>query len=140
MPERLLSHSPEMLKLRRKSVNCDKIAISDDPAIAFRICVSVVGRMYAVATAIVLAACIPYISRCHGFVCFFGRVLIHAAAGGVGLAAIQLLQELRSIVIATAGSPSKRSMIRSVPKTLECVELGSGNTRSIYVRTITHHF
>lgn len=39
------------------------------------------------------------------------RVLIHAAAGGVGLAAVRLARSLGAEVIATAGSPEKRSRI-----------------------------
>ncbi|KAK9863861.1 hypothetical protein WJX84_009188, partial [Apatococcus fuscideae] len=40
------------------------------------------------------------------------RVLLHAAAGGVGLAAMQVLQSRGCIPIATAGSPSKRAAVR----------------------------
>jgi len=40
------------------------------------------------------------------------RVLIHAAAGGVGLAALQLAQRAKAEVIATAGSPRKRAYLR----------------------------
>jgi acyl transferase domain-containing protein/acyl carrier protein len=39
-------------------------------------------------------------------------VLIHAAAGGVGLAAIQVAKHKGAIVIATAGSPAKRAFLR----------------------------
>ena len=39
-------------------------------------------------------------------------VLIHAAAGGVGLAAIQYAKHKGAIVIATAGSPAKRAFLR----------------------------
>jgi NADPH:quinone reductase-like Zn-dependent oxidoreductase len=42
------------------------------------------------------------------------RVLVHAAAGGVGLAALQLVQAIGAEPIATAGSPSKRSLLRSL--------------------------
>ncbi|HEV2447940.1 MAG TPA: SDR family NAD(P)-dependent oxidoreductase, partial [Candidatus Sulfopaludibacter sp.] len=41
-------------------------------------------------------------------------VLIHAAAGGVGLAAVQLAFHLGAKVIATAGSPEKRDYLRSL--------------------------
>jgi phthiocerol/phenolphthiocerol synthesis type-I polyketide synthase C len=41
-------------------------------------------------------------------------VLIHAAAGAVGLAAIQVAQARRANVIATAGSPAKRGLLRSL--------------------------
>lgn len=42
------------------------------------------------------------------------RVLIHAGAGGVGLAAIQLAQMAGAEVFATAGSPEKRELLRSL--------------------------
>ncbi|WP_425395471.1 SDR family NAD(P)-dependent oxidoreductase [Aeoliella sp.] len=42
------------------------------------------------------------------------RVLIHAGAGGVGLAAIQICQEIGAEVFATAGSDEKREFIRSL--------------------------
>ena len=41
-------------------------------------------------------------------------VLIHAAAGGVGLAAVQLAQHIGAIVLATAGSDEKRDYLRSL--------------------------
>jgi NADPH:quinone reductase-like Zn-dependent oxidoreductase/short-subunit dehydrogenase len=42
------------------------------------------------------------------------RVLVHAAAGGVGLAAVQLAQRAGAEVLATAGSPAKRELLRSL--------------------------
>ena len=42
------------------------------------------------------------------------KVLIHAAAGGVGLAALQQAALLRCSVYATAGSPAKRMLLRSL--------------------------
>ena len=42
------------------------------------------------------------------------RVLIHAAAGGVGLAAVQLAQRAGAEVFGTAGSPQKRAYLRSL--------------------------
>jgi acyl transferase domain-containing protein len=42
------------------------------------------------------------------------RVLVHAAAGGVGLAAVQLVQRAGAEVIATAGSQAKREMLASL--------------------------
>ena len=42
------------------------------------------------------------------------RVLIHAAAGGVGLAAVQLVQRQGGEVFATAGSPAKRELLRKL--------------------------
>ena len=41
-------------------------------------------------------------------------VLVHAAAGGVGLAAIQLLQAVGATVVATAGSAQKRSVLHQL--------------------------
>jgi myxalamid-type polyketide synthase MxaB len=41
-------------------------------------------------------------------------VLIHAAAGGVGLAAVHLCQRIGAAVIATAGSEAKREYLRSL--------------------------
>jgi acyl transferase domain-containing protein/acyl carrier protein len=41
-------------------------------------------------------------------------VLIHAGAGGVGLAAIQLAQKLGARVLATAGSEAKRAFLQSL--------------------------
>jgi len=42
------------------------------------------------------------------------RVLIHAAAGGVGMAAVQLAQRAGAEIFATAGSPRKRQVVRSL--------------------------
>jgi myxalamid-type polyketide synthase MxaB len=42
------------------------------------------------------------------------RVLIHAAAGGVGLAAVQIAQLLGAEIFATAGSEEKRAYLRSI--------------------------
>lgn len=41
------------------------------------------------------------------------RVLIHAGAGGVGLAAVRIAQRLGAEVFATAGSPWKRDLLKS---------------------------
>ncbi|PNH02167.1 Erythronolide synthase, modules 3 and 4, partial [Tetrabaena socialis] len=40
------------------------------------------------------------------------RVLLHGAAGGVGLASLQVVRALGGEVVATAGSPSKRALLR----------------------------
>ncbi|MEY2335607.1 type I polyketide synthase [Acidithiobacillus ferrianus] len=40
------------------------------------------------------------------------RVLIHGGAGGVGIAAIQIAQQLGAEIFATAGSPEKRDFLR----------------------------
>ncbi len=42
------------------------------------------------------------------------RVLIHAATGGVGLAAVQLSQQIGAEIFATAGSPEKRDYLRTL--------------------------
>jgi NADPH:quinone reductase-like Zn-dependent oxidoreductase/acyl carrier protein len=41
-------------------------------------------------------------------------VLIHAAAGGVGLAAVQLAQRVGARIFATAGTPEKREFLESI--------------------------
>jgi acyl transferase domain-containing protein len=42
------------------------------------------------------------------------RVLIHAATGGVGLAAIQIARQVGAEIFATAGSPKKREYLKSL--------------------------
>src|SRR5207247_7948498 len=42
------------------------------------------------------------------------RVLIHAATGGVGLAALQIARQAGAEIFATAGSPEKRDYLRSL--------------------------
>lgn len=42
------------------------------------------------------------------------RVLIHAASGGVGLAAIQIARRVGAEIFATAGSPKKREYLKSL--------------------------
>ncbi len=42
------------------------------------------------------------------------RVLVHAGAGGVGMAAIQIAHHLGAEVIATAGSPVKRALLETL--------------------------
>ncbi|QRN93953.1 SDR family NAD(P)-dependent oxidoreductase [Archangium violaceum] len=42
------------------------------------------------------------------------RVLIHSAAGGLGLAAVQVAQALGAEILATAGTPEKRELLRSM--------------------------
>ncbi len=42
------------------------------------------------------------------------RILIHAASGGVGLAAVQIAQHVGAEIFATAGSPEKRDFLRSL--------------------------
>ncbi|MBW4567204.1 MAG: SDR family NAD(P)-dependent oxidoreductase [Tolypothrix carrinoi HA7290-LM1] len=49
-----------------------------------------------------------------GQICKGERVLIHAAAGGVGLAAIQIARLVGAEIFATAGSPEKREFLRSL--------------------------
>ncbi|MEK6320974.1 MAG: SDR family NAD(P)-dependent oxidoreductase [Acidobacteriota bacterium] len=56
-----------------------------------------------------------YYSLCHiGRLNKGERVLIHAAAGGVGLAAVSLAQSVGAEVFATAGSHEKREYLRSL--------------------------
>ena len=42
------------------------------------------------------------------------RVLVHAAAGGVGIAALQLIAAMGAVPVATAGSPNKRALVRAL--------------------------
>ncbi|MFE0062798.1 SDR family NAD(P)-dependent oxidoreductase [Streptomyces sp. NPDC059003] len=42
------------------------------------------------------------------------RVLVHGAAGGVGLAALQYARSIGAEVIATAGTPAKRDLLRTL--------------------------
>ncbi|HYJ03506.1 MAG TPA: SDR family NAD(P)-dependent oxidoreductase [Chthoniobacterales bacterium] len=42
------------------------------------------------------------------------RVLVHAGAGGVGMAAVQIALHLGAEVIATAGSPTKRALLKTL--------------------------
>jgi phthiocerol/phenolphthiocerol synthesis type-I polyketide synthase C len=41
-------------------------------------------------------------------------ILIHGAAGGVGMAALQIARARRAKIIATAGSPAKRALLRAL--------------------------
>ena len=42
------------------------------------------------------------------------RVLVHAAAGGVGLAAMQVIAAAGATAVTTAGSPAKRALLRNL--------------------------
>lgn len=42
------------------------------------------------------------------------RILVHAGAGGVGMAAIQIAHHLGAKVIASAGSPTKRTLLKTL--------------------------
>ncbi len=42
------------------------------------------------------------------------RILVHAGAGGVGMAAIQIAHHLGAEVIASAGSPTKRALLKTL--------------------------
>ena len=55
-------------------------------------------------------------------------VLVHAAAGGVGLSAIQMTKTLNARVVATAGSSDKRNLVRSVG-----VEAALGSRDTVFV-------
>ena len=65
------------------------------------------------------AAAIPFVTAYHtlytlGQLRAGERVLIHAAAGGVGMAAVQLAQRAGAEIFATAGSPEKRDVLASL--------------------------
>ena len=79
------------------------------------------------------------------------RVLIHAAAGGVGMAAVQLAQRAGAEVFATAGSPHKREFLRSLGVTHvmdsrwldfadEVMELTGGKGVDIVLNSLTGDF
>jgi hypothetical protein len=62
-------------------------------------------------------------------------VLIHAAAGGVGMAAIQIAKHCGARIIATAGSAAKRDMLKAIG--VEHVLDSRNNSFVDEVRTIT---
>lgn len=56
-----------------------------------------------------------YYALCHvGRLAAGERVLIHAASGGVGLAAVQIAQQIGAEIFATAGTPEKRDFLHSL--------------------------
>ena len=48
-------------------------------------------------------------------------VLIQAATGGLGLAAVQIAEEMGGFVVGTAGNPAKRAVLRSLPSPVRVV-------------------
>ena len=48
------------------------------------------------------------------------RVLIHAATGGLGLAAVQVARAMGAVPLGSAGSPGKRSFLRSYASGVHC--------------------
>jgi polyketide synthase 3/4 len=50
----------------------------------------------------------------HTSVAFVLQVLVHAGTGGVGLSAVQVSKAMGASVVATAGSASKRGMLRQM--------------------------
>jgi acyl transferase domain-containing protein/NAD(P)-dependent dehydrogenase (short-subunit alcohol dehydrogenase family)/acyl carrier protein len=67
------------------------------------------------AATIPVAYSTAYYALCHvGRLAPGERILIHAAAGGVGLAAISLAQSLGAEIFATAGSQEKREYLKSL--------------------------
>ena len=62
---------------------------------------------------------VAFLTAYYGLVTLAGMkagdwVLIHGAAGGVGLAAVQIAQWRGATVVATAGSPEKRDLLRAL--------------------------
>ena len=51
---------------------------------------------------------------CRSLTCLLLQVLIHAGTGGVGLSAIQVAKAMGAQVAATAGSTSKRRLLREM--------------------------
>ncbi|WP_371934131.1 SDR family NAD(P)-dependent oxidoreductase [Chroococcidiopsis sp. CCNUC1] len=67
------------------------------------------------AATIPIAFSTAYLALIHyGRLCSGETVLIHAAAGGVGMAAVQIAQSVGAKIIATAGTPEKRDYLRSL--------------------------
>jgi NADPH:quinone reductase-like Zn-dependent oxidoreductase len=54
------------------------------------------------------------------------RILIHSAAGGIGLAAVQMAQKIGAEIFATAGTEEKREYLRSlgIPHVMDSHSLG----------------
>ncbi|MCL5997769.1 MAG: SDR family NAD(P)-dependent oxidoreductase, partial [Chloroflexi bacterium] len=70
---------------------------------------------YAEAAALPLAFLTAYYALHHvARITAHDKVLIHAAAGGVGLAAVQLAQRAGAEIYATAGSPAKRECLAAL--------------------------
>jgi acyl transferase domain-containing protein/NADPH:quinone reductase-like Zn-dependent oxidoreductase/NAD(P)-dependent dehydrogenase (short-subunit alcohol dehydrogenase family)/acyl carrier protein len=62
---------------------------------------------------------IAFLTACYGLLHLAGmkkgdRVLIHAAAGGVGMAAVQLAKWAGAVVFGTAGSPEKQQFLKTM--------------------------
>jgi NADPH:quinone reductase-like Zn-dependent oxidoreductase/acyl carrier protein len=73
------------------------------------------GLTFDEAAALPVVYLTAYYSLCHlGRMRRGERVLIHSAAGGVGLAAVQLAQHMGAEIFATAGSEEKRVYLRSL--------------------------
>lgn len=79
------------------------------------------------------------------------KILIHAAAGGVGIAAVQLAQRAGAIVYGTAGSPEKHAYLHSIgvehvmsSRTLdfaeEIMELTNGQGVDIVLNALADEF
>jgi acyl transferase domain-containing protein/NADPH:quinone reductase-like Zn-dependent oxidoreductase/NAD(P)-dependent dehydrogenase (short-subunit alcohol dehydrogenase family)/acyl carrier protein len=79
------------------------------------------------------------------------KVLIHAAAGGVGLAAVQIAQRAGAEIFATAGSPKKREFLkslgvqhvlhsRSVEFAREIIELTNGQGVDVVLNSLNGEF
>jgi len=67
------------------------------------------------AATIPIAFSTAYLALIHyGRLCSGETVLIHAAAGGVGMAAVQIAQSVGAKIVATAGTPEKRDYLRSL--------------------------
>jgi NADPH:quinone reductase-like Zn-dependent oxidoreductase/acyl carrier protein len=79
------------------------------------------------------------------------RVLIHAAAGGVGQAAVRIAQRAGAEILATAGSPAKRDFLRSlgiqhvmdsrsVDFAVEVMELTAGEGVDVVLNSLAGEF
>jgi NADPH:quinone reductase-like Zn-dependent oxidoreductase len=74
------------------------------------------------------------------------RILIHCATGGVGLAAIQIAQQIGAEIFATAGTARKRAYLKSIgitniasSRTLDFVNEWQGRSMSVVLNSLTGH-
>ncbi|MDB5513020.1 MAG: Beta-ketoacyl synthase [Enterovirga sp.] len=98
----------------------DRVIAFAPSAFASSVCVpeNVVARIPAeVSTEAAATIPVPFLTAYYGLVTLANlkageTVLIHGAAGGVGLAAVQIAQQRGATVIATAGAREKRELLR----------------------------
>jgi acyl transferase domain-containing protein/NADPH:quinone reductase-like Zn-dependent oxidoreductase/acyl carrier protein len=90
------------------------VTVSDALVVPKPGCLSFAGAVTLPNTYLTAALCFSTYARLTGERLGPGkRVLVHAAAGGVGMAAVHLARALGAEVIATAGTPEKRAFVRA---------------------------